>query len=333
MVLLASVLSCLLLLGQACGAAPRSAQRAAGTPSPGCTIAFGYYDDVAPGDLSHLSGLEEQIGQHVSLLHWYQQWGGDPQWTGLRQSDLQATASHGSVPFITWEPWDPQQPQTNLFPLGDIAAGKFDAYVDAWARGLKQFGRPVYLSFAHEMNESTYPWGRGVNGNTPAAYLAAYRHVHDRLVAGGAANVRWVWTLDGGADPAQQPPASAYYPGDAYVDWLGTDTHNFGTTQSWSTWRSAQDTIGQGYDVVAAVSGTKPIMLSEVGSAEQGGDKAGWIRDAATLIPQRFGRLRAVAWFGSVDGPFAFLRLDSSQTALQAARDGFGKVPYCGSVS
>jgi beta-mannanase len=298
---------------------------------------------VAPGDLSHLSGLEQQIGQHVSLLHWYQQWGGDPQWTSLRQSDLQATADHRAVAFITWEPWDPQQPQTNPFPLKDIAAGRFDAHLDAWARGLRQFGRPVYLSFGHEMNEPTYPWGRGVNGNAPADYVAAYRHVHDRLVSGGAGNVRWVWTLDGGADPAQQPPASAYYPGDAYVDWLGTDTHNFGTTTAGvgglppgppgSTWRSAQDTIGRGYDTVAAVNGTKPIMLAEVGSAEQGGDKAAWIRDAATLIPQRFGRIRAVAWFGSIDGPFAFLRLDSSPAALQAARDGFGRAPYCGWVS
>ncbi|MDR0358369.1 MAG: hypothetical protein LBJ87_02745 [bacterium] len=333
MALLSLVFSGLLLLGQACGAGPQARPAAARSPSPGCTIAFGYYDDKAPGDFSHLDHLEQQINQHASLVHWYQQWGGDPQWTNLHRSDLQTVTDRGAVPLITWEPWDPLQPQANLFPLEDIAAGKFDAHIDSWGRGLRDFGRPVYLGFAKEMNEPTYPWGRGVNGNTPADYVAAYRHVHDRMVADGATNVRWVWTVDGGADPNQQPPASAYYPGDGYTDWLGTDTYNFGTTQSWSTWRSATDTIGQGYDMIAALDPSKPIMIFEIGSAEQGGEKAQWVREAASVVPQQFPRVRALAWWGSLDGPYPFFRLDSSKASLQAGRDAFGKLPYCGSVS
>ena len=41
------------------------------------------------------------------------------------------------------------------------------------------YEKPLYLRFAHEMNGGWFPWGVGTNGNGPADYVAAWRHIHD----------------------------------------------------------------------------------------------------------------------------------------------------------
>jgi hypothetical protein len=57
-----------------------------------------------------------------------------------------------------------------------------------------------------------YPWGN----QAPALYIAAWRHVVTHVKLYGATNVKWVWS------PAGNYEAAAYYPGDNYVDVIGT---------------------------------------------------------------------------------------------------------------
>lgn len=213
----------------------------------------------------------------------------------------------------------------NPFPLKQIAAGNFDGYIDGWATGLARYGHPVLIRFAHEMNGTWYPWGAGVNGNTAADYLAAYRHVHDRFALQGAGNVQWVFSPDG--DPFGTEPAYRnFYPGDNYVDWLAADVYNWGTTRSWSSWQPISFWYAKAYSQLTALNATKPLMLAEWSSEEQGGNKGAWIQDAATNIPRLFPRTRAVVWFSEANNPLA---LDSSPGSLSGARAAFGAAPYC----
>ena len=71
-----------------------------------------------------------------------------------------------------------------------------------------------------------------------------------------------------------------YYPGDGYVDWMAFDGYNWGTVQTGSTWRSF--TASRARSTRARGRG-KPIMIPEIASAEQGGDKAAWI---AAILPR-----------------------------------------------
>ena len=90
----------------------------------------------------------------------------------------------GSIPEITWEPWDTTKPlgaSQPRYSLRNIADGKFDSYIRTWARTLAAYGGEVQLRFAQEMNGDWYPWGRGTNGNTPAEFVKAWRHVHEHL--------------------------------------------------------------------------------------------------------------------------------------------------------
>ena len=89
----------------------------------------------------------------------------------------------------------------------------------------------------------SYPWALGVNGNTAAEYVAAWKHVHAIFVRNGATNVRWVWnpnTMGATTAATYLPLYWSLYPGDEYVDWLGLDIYNTGPSLDWGApyWRT-----------------------------------------------------------------------------------------------
>jgi beta-mannanase len=241
---------------------------------------------------------------------------------------LNRVRNHGSTPLITWEPYDTRLPADQKgFPLKAIAAGSFDPYIRSWAVGARNYGHPFFLRFAHEMQLRWCPWGYAVNGNQPEDYIAAYRHVHDVFAQEHVSNVLWVWSPD--SDPwFDNPPLARFYPGDAYVDWLGVSIYNPGAP---ATWRSLSEIFGDAYTKLAALSGggRRPIMVAEWSSVEPGGSKAQWITQAAADLATRFTLVKAVVWFDQPDvDPKGQFPLDSSPSALAAARAAFGSSVY-----
>ena len=123
----------------------------------------------------------------------------------------------------------------NPFPLKGIAAGQFDSYIDGWATGLAAYGHPVMLRWGPEMQGNWLPWGANINGNTPADFIAAYRHIDDRFARAGARNVQWVFGADG-------DPNGGFPPSDCFTQstptWIGWAPHlQCRTTQQDGTWK------------------------------------------------------------------------------------------------
>lgn len=106
-----------------------------------------------------------------------------------------------------------------------ITAGRYDSYLRRFAAEVRALGAPVALSFAHEMNGSWYPWG--FKHVQPGVFVAAWRHVHYVLGAAGARRVIWVWTVAHTAPQAGRlfAPVRPYWPGAAYVNWVGLDIY------------------------------------------------------------------------------------------------------------
>ena len=241
--------------------------------------------------------FDAMVGRHSKIVQWYQPWGqektvGDYQ-PVLDVEALQRMTARGSTPMITWEAWgringvDPSH-------VRNITTGAFDAYIDSWAVGLRSYGRPVYLRLFHEMNGDWYPWGYGVNGNTSDDLIAAWRYVRGRFQQAGATNVIWVWS------PNVEDSRVSFrtlYPGDAYVDWFGVDGYNRGTHWSSSTWQTPTQVFQRSFDAIQSLNGTKPIMIAETSSVEEGGSKSGWVSSLYSQLPSQFPRLRAIVWF------------------------------------
>jgi glycosyl hydrolase family 26 len=286
--------------------------------------ALGAYVAGAPQDTGPLHEFEAMTGHRPAIVHWYQPWGytKGPYQPVLDRAALEAVAARGATPMITWEAWGPRN-GVEPSRLRDIPTGAFDDYIDSWAHELRAFRAPVYLRLFHEMNNSRYPWAYGQNGNSAQDLIAAWRHVHGRFARAGAANVHWVWSPNTENDLVS---FSTIYPGDAYVDWFGVDGYNGGRELDRDGWRSPSDVFSRSFDAFRTLSPTKPVMIAETSTMEEGGSKAQWINALYTDLPAAFPTLRAIVWFhadfrskGEADW-----RINTSDAALEAFRTVVG---------
>lgn len=264
-----------------------------------------------------LAQLETTLGRKVAITHTFFQWTLD--FAPTVRTDL----AGGRVPLITWEAW------TNGVgtPLDDIISGVHDTLIRTRAQASAAVGQKFFLRWGHEMNGNWYPWTGFSNGASTAAsakYIAAYRHIHDVFTAAGATNVIWVFCPNVDSVPtAAWNDWINYYPGDAYVDWMGVDGYNWGTSQVGSTWQAFPDIAGRIYAGLAAKG--KPVMIPETASTELGGDKAAWIASILPALKTSFPAIKALVWFHMTKE--TDWRVDSSVTA-QATFVPMANDPY-----
>jgi beta-mannanase len=307
------------------GIAAEAAASARPAPAPvpsASAIAFGAYISGAPADPTQIDQFAALVGVAPAIVMCYQGWANSVS-RDFNAANMDAIVARNAMPMVTWEPWDytagVSQP---AFALKNIIGGAYDTFIHAWAHSAAAWGKPLYLRFAHEMNGNWYPWCIGVNGNTAAQYVSAWKHIYDIFRQEGATNVRWVWSPNVGGTKHGRKGGSAstlyntMYPGDAYVNWVGIDGYNWGTTQSWSSWTDLTTVFGTTYSSLAKLT-SKPMMIAETASTEVGGNKAAWISQGlANDLPTRFPRIGAVIWFN--ENKETDWRVNSSTTALAA---------------
>ncbi len=211
-----------------------------------------------------------------------------------------------------------------------VTSGTYDSYFNTFAKAVKSWGHTLYLRFAHEANGNWYPYGTEGNpsGDTPANYVAMWKHVHDIFTNDGATNVKWVWCMN--VTSSGMPSYSSLYPGDNYVDWVALDGYNWGTDNG-NAWQSFSSVFSTSYQQITALT-SKPLMIAETGSAEDGGSKASWITQGLlTTMPQSFPRIKALLWFDWNTGPD--WRVNSSASSLTAFQSVVASPLYSGSMS
>lgn len=239
---------------------------------------------------------------------WYISWD-----ESFPTSSCATVDNYGGVPMLTWEPW-----LATANTLEAISGGAYDAYISAFAQDAKAWGKLVYLRFGHEMNGNWYPWDGSHNGGAagPAKYIAAWCHIHDLFAAAGATNVKFVWSVNSSDSPAEDwNKAAAYYPGDAYVDWIGFDGYNWGA----GNWQTFDQIFSAAYGTFETYG--KPLMISEFACAEEGGDKAAWITAAFTGLKTNYPSIEACVWFNINKAGERDWRVDSSTAALNAYKN------------
>jgi hypothetical protein len=208
---------------------------------------------------------------HLTYYAWDADWNGS-----VTKADLAA----GRIPLVNWEP--------HKIDFAKIIDGSLDATIVARAKGAKALGQKFFLDFAAEMNGDE-AWG----GNNPKLYVAAYRHIHDFFVAAGATNVIWAWCPNVTDTPGGNRTTMDYYPGDSYVDWTGVDGYNWGTKNG--GWQTFQQVFKDIYHLLAAKK--KPIIIGEMSSAEEGGDKGKWIDEIIPALRTSFPLIKCAIWF------------------------------------
>jgi mannan endo-1,4-beta-mannosidase len=273
-----------------------------------------------PLDSTQLQQYTAVAGVPPRIEMWFTNFGSSLLWSG----SVAKVEAIGATPMVTWDPMD----GSSVIPFADIAAGKYDSYLQAQAVAARQAQVPIYVRFAHEMNLTTAasPWGPGPD-NTPADFVAAWRHVVTIFRQQGATNVKWVWAPNTDCDGLC--PFTAYYPGDSWVDDVGLDGYNFAATHG-ILWMSLDQIFGSSYATLTSLS-TKPVMFTETASTELGGNKAAWItRGFLDDIPTLFPRVVAVIWWQRTD--VTNWTVGSSDPAAAAWR-AVASSPYYGGTS
>lgn len=162
----------------------------------------------APGvadSLAPVARFAHSIGRRPNIIGQYVAWN-----SPFAPQSVARAWSYGALSYLAWEPFD--------VSVQSIAEGHSDAYITQFAKAIRALNLPVALSFGHEMNGSWYPWG--TKQTTPAEFVAAWHRIHDRFIRAGATNVIWVWNPND-IFPVPQVQLKPYYPGNAYVDWIG----------------------------------------------------------------------------------------------------------------
>lgn len=241
------------------------------------------------------------------------------------RDELLPAAQSGHIIQLAWEPWvwdSSQGANQPAYRLKNITRGDFDNDIRRWARDLRDFGYPIRIRPMCEMNGDWTSWSGAANGNSPADFIPAWRHVHDIFAQEGAVNVSWIWSPNrDGSTATAEYTFSTYYPGDVYVDYVGLSGYNWGTlfnTPSWiSKWESFTEVFQYSYDVFAART-LKPLVISETAAPDAGGDKGAWVTDAFRTLPVRFPRFESLTWFNYIKE--TDWRLEGSAASLAAFR-------------
>ncbi len=274
-------------------------------PQEGAWI--GLFRPPAPVEIRVFDEYKRISDKRPAMLMWYQAWDRKADWE-FNTRGCVSTYQRGAVPLITWEPWDPganarfvenpiDQPR---YRLKRIVDGDFDRYIISWARAIKALGGPVMIRPMHEMNGNWYPWGGTVNANDPELFKAAWRHVHRIFAKEGASNVTWVWSINWMSSPDTPDNGyDAYYPGDAYVDWVGISGFNWGTSTQYQGWMAFNEMYRKPLKYLETLD--KPIMVAEFASVANGGDKAAWITDAYRRIRTEHPQIKAVVYYDAIE--------------------------------
>jgi hypothetical protein len=263
-----------------------------------------------------LPEIESQLGRRFDIDHAYHAWDAD-----FPSADDRWSAAGGRMLLLNWSS---QRMDGRQVPWSDIAAGREDEVIARRAEAIKQFGRPIFLSFQHEPGNEV-----GLAGTTED-YTAAWRHIVEQFRTRGANNVSFVWIVTSYlfTDRARLTPEQLY-PGDDVIDWIGIDGYNFyGCGRG--PWRSFRDIFLPGYEW--ARERGKPVMVAEWGVQEdpdRPGRKAAWFREAARQI-QAMPEIKAVVYFNSA--PRCPNWIDSSRESLRAFTE-LANTPYLTSAT
>jgi mannan endo-1,4-beta-mannosidase len=270
----------------------------------------------APWDASTWAKFEAHTRKAVSIVHW----GSGTPWAHSFEywrKTFDLVRSRGAINFVDM--------QTGSVRLRDIARGDYDAFFARWATEARAYGHPFFLRWNWEMDGGWFPWGTARrNQNTPADYVAAWRHVHDIFIGAGATNVTWVWCPN--IEPFRKVLRyERLYPGDAYVDWTALDGYNQNGRESF------RSLFGRSYRELARIAPSKPILIAETSSIEGGRiAKPTWISDALSRLPHEFPQVKGFLWMNwRIDerGDWRNWQIESSPSTQLAFAQAIGS-PY-----
>ena len=210
---------------------------------------FGHHDDTAYGhDWAYVDGNSDVkllTGEYPGLMSWdlgMIEYDSAKNLDGVpfefMAAEIAKQNARGGVNAISWHPRNPMNGgdswDTSAEPLKVIATDSvLSATMDKWIANAADFianlkdstgnAIPVIFRPWHENSGSWFWWG--AEHATPEQYIDLWKRTRRIFDEKGIDNVVWAYSPDKDLTPEQY---FSTYPGDEYVDILGTDIYMFG---------------------------------------------------------------------------------------------------------
>ncbi len=244
-----------------------------------------------------ITTLESDMGRTLALDRSYMPW----TFTGWAKRIAPDVAA-GRIPELAWS----AAPTTTA---AAIASGSQDKVITAAAKAMRATGAQILLVPWYEFDQ---PKGHPRFIGGPKRVRVAWRRMFDIFQKVGATNVHLVWTpmaYDFG--PHAKVDAASFYPGDAYVHWIGADAYNL----PGAPFRAQADLLNPA--VAFATLHRKPFLVGETASLTALASTPAWIEAYgawAALHPA----VKAINFFDSISPKGNDFRLIAYPAALSA---------------
>jgi len=280
--------------------------------------------------------IDKKVAWAMFSNNWY---------NGIRypKEKIAAIVRAGTIPYIRLMPRsDEVQGHAEVtFSMQKIIDGRFDNALRKWAQDAKTDDIPLLVDFAVEPNGDWFQWsGKFTGGNRtdgygdasypdgPERYRDAYRHIIKLFRAEGVTNITWFFHYNYASFPnVEWNQPKYYYPGDAYIDWVGFSLYGAQTVDEEWDGLEFSTQLGEYFSSFQALHTTKPVALLEFGVTDYhaDGDKSTWFDDAfQTILYNNYIKFSAISlWhenWQNEDGTWSTLRLDSSPKVKKTIR-------------
>jgi beta-mannanase len=272
-----------------------------------------------PRDTEH-KNWEKLSGRTATIFHTYHK--GDEKFPTAAEIAMVRDPAKPRVLLLNWRveygsTW------------GNVAAGKLDARIDAFAARVKAtMPEKFFLVLNHEPEDDVKP--AAGSGMTAKDFAASYRHVIKRLKSKGLNNMINVVAYMGNEKWMAQSWWKDLYPGDDVVDWIGLDSYvsaeqNYYHAGVFADLLDRKAKGGEGfYSWATTKHASKPLMVAEWGAYHRIGQVVDKAKQFNSVLPELAKRpkVKAIVYFDTKKDLFGDrdISIDSAPSSLAAFR-------------
>ncbi len=261
-------------------------------------LQWGIFETDAPVDFTELKKIERNVDFTFPILLYY---------TGILENRdmhprlaaaLRNAKNEGRILELTLQTVEQTPGKGNM--VYDVLDGKYDTYLNNYAKEVADFGEPILFRPGNEMNGDWCVYSSYHTSKDTDIFIAFYRYLHEIFREAGADNVIWIWNPNGKSFPDfKWNDELCYYPGDEYVDVVGMTSYNTGTYYESETWTEFEEMYDPLYQKYIGLY-EKPLMITEFASSSVGGSKEAWVADMFRTI-EKYERIKVAIWWDGCD--------------------------------
>lgn len=259
---------------------------------------WGIFETDAPVNFTELKKIEEKVDFTFPILLYY---------TGILENKemhpnlsvaLHNAKIEGRVLELTLQTVEQTPGKGNM--VYDVLDGKYDTYLQNYAREVASSGEPVLFRLGNEMNGDWCVYSSHHTSKDTDVFKAFYYYIYQVFEQAGADNVIWVWNPNGKAFPDfKWNNELCYYPGDEFVDVIGMTSYNTGTYYESETWMEFDLMYDELYKKYIDQY-EKPLMITEFSSSSVGGSKEAWVANMFRHI-YKYDKIKVAVWWDGCD--------------------------------